>query len=112
MSQVFLHSLLSPVEVRLKRRASARFETIKSATYSFVTSFDRLVLPSTLEGWEGVPELAASVEQMVVCETACPKPSLTRDEMAIQVHVYQPSKESFEEDLNNARSRDQDDHTM
>jgi hypothetical protein len=103
---------LSPVEVRLKRRASARFETIKSAAYSFVTSFDRLILPSTLEGWEGIPELAASVEQMVVCEAPCPKPSLTRDEMAIQVHVYQPSQDTFEEYSNSAGPRDQDDDTM
>ena len=103
---------LSLVEVRLKRRASARFETIKSAAYSFVTSFDRLILPSTLEGWEGIPELAASVEQMVVCEAPCPKSSLTRDEMAVQVHVYQPSQDTFEEYSNSAGPRDQDDDTM
>jgi hypothetical protein len=108
-----VHSLSSSlVEVQLKRRASARFETIKSAAYSFVTSFDRLIFPSTLEGWEGIPELAASVEQMVVCEAPCPKPSLTRDEMAVQVHVYQPSQDEFEEYSNSAGPRDQDDDTM
>lgn len=107
-----LNSQQTIVEVRLKIRASARFETIKNAAYSFVTSFDRLILSSPLEGWEGVPELAASVEQMVICEAACPKPSLTMNEMAIQVHVYQPSKDAFEEYSNTASPRDQDDDTM
>lgn len=48
----------------------------------------------------------------MVCEAPCPKPSLTREEMSIQVHVYQPSQGTFEEYSNSAGPRDQDDDTM
>jgi len=101
------------VEVRLKTRSSARFETIRNAAYAFATSFDRIFLPSTLDGWQDIPELAASVEQIVVCEAPCPNPSLPIEETAIHVHVYQPSNsDAFEEYSNNAGARNEDDDTM
>lgn len=107
-----LTKLLS-VEVRLKTRASARFETIRNAVYAFVTSFDRLFFPSVLTGWEDTPELLASVEQIVLCETPSPKPLLAAKEMAIQVHVYQPSNsDAFEEYSNASGPRNDEDDSM
>ncbi|KAF5322459.1 hypothetical protein D9619_001145 [Psilocybe cf. subviscida] len=101
------------VEVRMKCRASSRFETIRSLVRSYVTSLPRLSLPSTLEGWEDVPELAASVEKVVICECPCPTPTLTMEEMKLQIHVYQPSdSDAFEEFSNSAGSRDESDDTM
>jgi hypothetical protein len=62
------------------------------------SSYDRISLPSTLEGWEDEPDLALSVERIVVSESACPSSSLSLDEMSIQIHVYQPcDSDSFEE---------------
>ncbi|KAF8162548.1 P-loop containing nucleoside triphosphate hydrolase protein [Pholiota molesta] len=101
------------VEVRLKTRASARFETIRSLVHAYATSLQRIHLPSILEGWEDVPELGASVEHIAVCEAQCPSPSLSVDEMALQVHVYQPSdSDAFEEFSNSAGGRNEDDDTM
>ncbi|KAJ3513330.1 hypothetical protein NLJ89_g3008 [Agrocybe chaxingu] len=101
------------VEVRLKPRASSRFETIRNLVYSYVTSYERLVLPSTLSGWEDIPELLSSVERISVCEAQCPTASLKMEEMVIQAHVYQPSDDdAFEEFSNSSGSRGEDDDTM
>jgi len=100
------------VEVQLQTRASGRFDTIRNLVYAHVTSFDRLVLPSVLETWKDLPELAASVERIIVCEAPCTKPSLTVDEMAIQVHVYKPlNGDAFEEFSNSSGARSEDDDT-
>jgi pachytene checkpoint protein 2 len=66
---------------------------------SYITSsFDRISLPSTLEGWEDDPDLATSVERIIASESPCPSSSLSLDEMLIQIHIYQPSdSDSFEE---------------
>ncbi|CAA7260160.1 unnamed protein product [Cyclocybe aegerita] len=101
------------VEVRLKPRASSRFDTIRNLVHSYVTSFERLVLPSTLSGWEDIPELLSSVERISVCEAQCPTASLKMEEMVIQAHVYQPSDgDAFEEFSNSSGSRGEDDDTM
>ncbi|KAF8974767.1 P-loop containing nucleoside triphosphate hydrolase protein [Flammula alnicola] len=72
------------VEVRLKKRASARFDSIRGLVHAYVTSLERLHLPSTLEGWEDVPELASS-------------PS---------------DSDAFEEFSNSSANRNEDDDTM
>ncbi|KDR83326.1 hypothetical protein GALMADRAFT_235399 [Galerina marginata CBS 339.88] len=101
------------IEVRLKPRASARFDTIRNLVHSFVTSLERIALPSTLDGWEDVPELASSVDKIVVCESQCPSPSLTLEEMSLQIYVYQPSDgDAFEEFSNSSGNRNDDDDTM
>ncbi|KAF9476461.1 AAA-domain-containing protein [Pholiota conissans] len=101
------------VEVRLKTRASARFESIRALVHAYATSLKRIHLPSTLEGWEDVPELASSVERIAVCEAQCPSTSLSVEEMVLQVHVYQPSDgDAFEEFSNSAGGRNEDDDTM
>ena len=109
----FMYAELPPVEARLKTRSSARFDTIKSLVSLYINSFERIALPSILEGWEEVPELAASVERIVVCESLCPSPSLKMEEAVIQIHVYQPSdSDAFEEFSNSYGNRNEDDGTM
>ncbi|KAF9449918.1 AAA-domain-containing protein [Macrolepiota fuliginosa MF-IS2] len=86
------------VEVRLQPRASARFDTIRNLVQSFMMSHDRFGIPSVLEGWKDVSELASSVEHINVCESPCSKQSLSLEEMILHIHVYQPSDgDSFEE---------------
>ncbi|KAJ6516111.1 P-loop containing nucleoside triphosphate hydrolase protein [Mycena sanguinolenta] len=101
------------VEVRLQPRATTRFETIRARVFDWVHSFDRINLASPLEGWEDVPELASSVEQVVVCESSCPSHSLHISEMSLQIHVYQPADtDSYEEFTNSTGTRQDDDETM
>ncbi|KAJ7283884.1 P-loop containing nucleoside triphosphate hydrolase protein [Mycena rebaudengoi] len=101
------------IEVRLQPRATARFETIRNRIYDWIHSFDRINLSSTLEGWEDIPELAASVERVVVSESSCPSHSLPISEMSLQIHVYQPSDtDSFEEFTNSTGTREDEDETM
>jgi hypothetical protein len=106
-------SHLASVEVRLQPRATARFETIRARVFDWVHSFDRINLSSTLEGWEDVPELASSVEQVLVSESSCSSHSLHISEMALQIHVYQPADtDSYEEFTNTTGTRQDDDETM
>ncbi|KAJ6539136.1 P-loop containing nucleoside triphosphate hydrolase protein [Mycena capillaripes] len=101
------------IEVRLQPRATARFETIRARVFDWVHSFDRINLSSALEGWEDVPELASSVEQVLVSESSCPSHSLHISEMSLQIHIYQPSDtDSFEEFTNSSGTRQDDDETM
>ncbi|KXN87866.1 hypothetical protein AN958_07875 [Leucoagaricus sp. SymC.cos] len=98
------------VEVRLQPRASARFDTIRKFVHTFVTSHDRLGIPSVLEGWQDIPELSSTVEHINICESSCPKQSLALEEMIPHIHVYQPSDgESFEEFSTGSGNRDEDD---
>ncbi|KAJ7667789.1 P-loop containing nucleoside triphosphate hydrolase protein [Mycena polygramma] len=101
------------IEVRLQSRATARFETIRARVFDWVHSFDRINLSSTLEGWQDVPELASSVEQVLVSDSSCPSHSLPISEMSLQIHVYQPSDtDSFEEFTNSSGTRQDEDETM
>ncbi|KAK0242519.1 P-loop containing nucleoside triphosphate hydrolase protein [Armillaria nabsnona] len=101
------------IEVRLKSRAAARFETIRHRVHDWIHTFDRINLSSTLTGWEVVSELGTFVDRIVVCESTCPSQSLPLDELALQIHVYQPSEtDSFEEFSNGAGSKDDEDDTM
>ena len=101
------------VEVRMRQRATARFETIQNRVNEFLqSSFERFTLPSVLTGWEEVPELASSVERIIVAESACPMPSLRLEDMSLQIHVYQTSdSDPFEEysSFNNSGSSGEDD---
>lgn len=73
------------------------------------SSFERISLPSTLEGWEDVPGLASSVERIVASESACPFAFLSLDEILLQIHIYQPSdSDAFEECSNGLSERDGD----
>ncbi|KAF9498552.1 P-loop containing nucleoside triphosphate hydrolase protein [Pleurotus eryngii] len=100
------------VEVRMRQRATARFETIQTRVYEFLlSSFERFTLPSVLTGWEEVPELASSVERIIVAESACPMSSLRLEDTSLQIHVYQTSdSDPFEEysSFNNGNSGEDD----
>jgi pachytene checkpoint protein 2 len=101
------------VEVRLKPRAAARFDTIKNLVHVFLNSYDKIGVPSTLNGWQDTRELNASVEKICVCESACPTHTLSLQEVSLEVHVYQPSDtDTFEEFSNSAGARADDDDTM
>ncbi|KAJ7228874.1 P-loop containing nucleoside triphosphate hydrolase protein [Mycena pura] len=102
------------VEVRLKPRATARFETIRARILDWVHSFDRINLASTLEGWEDFQDLASSVERVFVAESSCSSHhSLHISEMSLQIHVYQPAdSDSFEEFTNSSGARGDEDETM
>jgi pachytene checkpoint protein 2 len=94
----FVHNTF-PVEVRVSRKATVRFDTIKSHVHAFLTSsFDRISLPSILEGWEDLPVLASSVECITASESASPSLSLPLQQTSLQIHIYQPSDtDSFDE---------------
>ncbi|KAG6832988.1 hypothetical protein H0H92_004872 [Tricholoma furcatifolium] len=101
------------VEVRLQPRAAARFDSIRESVYTYIRTFDRLSLPSTLQGWQDVPELASSVDKIVVSESTCPSHTLALEEMVLQIYIYQLSdSDTFEEFSNSAGVRDGDDDTM
>ncbi|KAG6880055.1 hypothetical protein C0992_006867 [Termitomyces sp. T32_za158] len=101
------------VEVRLKTRAAARFDSIRNSVHTYLKTLERISLPSTLNGWQDVPELASSVDKISVSESACPSHTLALEDAALQIHVYQPSdSDSFEEFSNSAGIRADDDDTM
>ncbi|KAJ7781474.1 P-loop containing nucleoside triphosphate hydrolase protein [Mycena metata] len=109
----FMRQWTVHIEVRLQPRATARFETIRARVFDWVHSFDRINLSSVLEGWEDIPELASSVEQILVSESSCPSQSLHISEILPQIHVYQPGDtDSFEEFTNSTGTRQDDDETM
>lgn len=94
--------------MRLKTRATARFDTIRNLVHTHITSScDRIGLPSTLQGWEDTPVLSSAVERIVVSESSCPSSSLLIGETSLQIHVYQPSNiDSLEEFSNGPRDGD------
>lgn len=85
--------------MRVLPTAAARFDTIRTAVYKYITSsFSRIYLPSTLQGWDDVPLLASSVDRIVASESPCPSPSLAIEQASLHIHVYQPSDtDAFEE---------------
>jgi pachytene checkpoint protein 2 len=73
------------------------------------SSFERIPIPSTLEGWEDLPVLGGAIEQILACESACPSPSLSVDEVIFHIHLYQASDiEPFEEFSNGSRVGDEE----
>ncbi|KAL0949586.1 hypothetical protein HGRIS_009635 [Hohenbuehelia grisea] len=91
------------VEVRVSPRATTRIETIRASVYTFLTSYlTKIKLPSNLEGWDDVPELASSVERIHLAESSCPSSTLTVEEISFQVHVYQPSENDSSEEYSSA----------
>ncbi|KIM91051.1 hypothetical protein PILCRDRAFT_162053 [Piloderma croceum F 1598] len=90
------------VEVRLNTKTTARFDTIRNLVHNYLTSsFDRICLPSTLQGWEDIPVLSTSIERIIVSESSSPSSSLPIDEISLQIHVYQPSDGGDDEEFSN-----------
>ena len=80
------------VEVRLSPSSTARFDTIRNAVHQYISkSFETIALPSKLDGWEHVPVLASSVEQITACESSSPTSYLPVAQASLQIHVYQPT---------------------
>ncbi|KAG6890928.1 hypothetical protein C0995_000885 [Termitomyces sp. Mi166 len=104
---------LGTVEVRLKPRAAARFDSVRNSVHTYLKTFERIGIPSSLDGWQDVPELVSSVDKISVSESACPSHTLALEDTVLQIHVYQPSdSDSFEEFSNSTGVRDDDDDTM
>ncbi|KAI0921535.1 hypothetical protein AcW1_010293 [Taiwanofungus camphoratus] len=87
------------IEVRVLPSATSRFDTIRNAVHTYLTSsLSHIYLPSAIQGWEEVPLLASSVDRISASEAPCPSPSLPIEETVLQIHVYQPSDgDTFEE---------------
>ena len=101
------------VEVRVSQNATARFDTIRNAVHQYITSsFSHLYLPSTLQGWEETPLLATSVEQIVASESPCQLASLPIEQVALQIHVYQPIESDAFEELTNGGNRNEGEEVM
>ena len=90
---VLVHSLTPTlVEVRLSPTSTARFDTVRNAVHQYISkSFETIALPSKLDGWEDVPVLASSVEQITACESSSPTSYLPVAQASLQIHVYQPA---------------------
>jgi hypothetical protein len=90
---ILFHKLTSNlVEVRLSQTSTARFDTIRNAVHQYILkSFETIALPSKLDGWENVPVLASSVEQITACESSSPTSYLPVAQASLQIHVYQPT---------------------
>ncbi|KAI0080759.1 P-loop containing nucleoside triphosphate hydrolase protein [Panus rudis PR-1116 ss-1] len=101
------------IEVRVSPNATARFDTIRNAVHSYITSsFSHIYLPSTLQGWEDVPLLASSVDKIVASESPSSASSLPVDQITLQIHVYQPSDSDAFEELASGNGRGEGDDVM
>ncbi|TFK27087.1 AAA-domain-containing protein [Coprinopsis marcescibilis] len=100
------------VEVRLQPRTATRFDTIRGYVQKYLLSLDRIGIPSKLSGWQDVPELASSVEQIAICEARCPSTSLSIQETLPQIHVYQPLDSGSFDEFSNSSGGEDDDGTM
>ncbi|EAU84587.1 thyroid receptor-interacting protein 13 [Coprinopsis cinerea okayama7 len=97
------------VEVRLQPRTAAKFDTVRSNVRNYISSFDRIAIPSKLQGWQSVTELASTVEQITICESRCPSTSLNLSEANLQIHVYQPLDSGSFDEFSNSAGADDDD---
>ncbi|EGO01751.1 hypothetical protein SERLA73DRAFT_70918 [Serpula lacrymans var. lacrymans S7.3] len=89
------------VEVRLSTTAKRRVDTVRNAVLEYISSFDHISLPSTIQGWEQVPTLAGCVERITVSESSCPLSSLPVAETSLQIHTYQPIESDIAEEYSN-----------
>jgi hypothetical protein len=57
------------VEVRLKKRSTARVDFIKQVVLEHLSQDDTLFVPSVITGWESEARLRENVERIAACET-------------------------------------------
>ncbi|KAI0771888.1 P-loop containing nucleoside triphosphate hydrolase protein [Trametes elegans] len=101
------------IEVRVAHNATSRFDTIRNAVHSYLTtSLSHIYLPSVIDGWEDVPLLASSIEKIVAAECPCPTSSLPLEQTALQIHVYQPTDTDAFEELTSGSGRGDDEQVM
>ena len=100
------------VEVRVSAGTTSRFDVIKNAVHSFLTtSLSDIFLPSVIEGWEDVPLLASSVEKISASECPCPESYLPIEQTSLQIYVYQLDTDALEE-LTSGSGRGDDEQVM
>lgn len=96
--------------MRLLPRAPAKFETISENVREYIQEAHvSLCLPSLLEGWEDVPTLAGSVEQIFASELpafmhaseniAVGDRELPINQASLQIYVYQCTVDAEYEDF-------------
>ncbi|KAI0829475.1 P-loop containing nucleoside triphosphate hydrolase protein [Trametes gibbosa] len=101
------------IEVRVAQHATSRFDTIRNAVHTYLTSsVSDIYLPSIIQGWEDVPLLASSVEKISAAECPCPTSSLPIEQAALQIHVYQPTDTDAFEELTSGSGRGEDEQIM
>ncbi|KAH9951790.1 P-loop containing nucleoside triphosphate hydrolase protein [Amylocystis lapponica] len=101
------------IHLRISLSATSRFDTIRNAVHTYLTSsLSYIYLPSTIQGWEDVPLLASSVTRIVASESPCPSPSLPIEQVALQIHVYQPSDADAFEELASGSGRGEGEDVM
>jgi hypothetical protein len=57
------------VEVRLKKRSTARVDFIKQLVLDHLSQDDTLFVPSDITGWESEARLEQNVDRIAACET-------------------------------------------
>ena len=57
------------VEVRLKKRSTARVDFIKQLVLDHLSQDDILFVPSDITGWESEARLEQNVDRIAACET-------------------------------------------
>lgn len=62
-------SYIVHVEVRLKRKSTARVDFIKELILEHLSQDETIFVPSDVTGWESEPRLAQNVERISACET-------------------------------------------
>ncbi|EJD01058.1 AAA-domain-containing protein [Fomitiporia mediterranea MF3/22] len=88
------------IEVRLVQRTSMPFDSIRKLVHQYLSNNNvSLFMPSVLSGWESSSILRDSVEKITVSESACSYQSLPIERCSLQIHVYQPKKDSAYEKL-------------
>ncbi|KAG1907407.1 AAA-domain-containing protein [Suillus fuscotomentosus] len=90
------------VEVRLSTKSRRRVDIIQGLVRDFITqNYDPITLPSILNGWEGDPTLASSVERIAISESPCPLKLLRLKEVSLEIHAYQPHETDAVEEYAN-----------
>ncbi|OBZ77112.1 Pachytene checkpoint protein 2, partial [Grifola frondosa] len=105
--------ILCSVEVRVSPKATSRFDTIRNTVHAYLTSsLSHIYLPSLIQGWEDVPLLASSIDRIIASECSCPSASLPIEQIALQIHVYQPSDTDAFEEFASGSSRGEGEDVM
>lgn len=102
------------VEVRLSTKSRRRVDIIQGLVRDFITkNYDPITLPSILDGWEGDPTLASSVERIAISESPCPLKLLRLKEVSLEIHAYQPHEtDAVEEYANGTPGRDGEENVL
>jgi hypothetical protein len=58
------------VEVRLKTRSTARFDTVRDCVHQYLASDESIYLPSAVTGWETNNYLREHIEVINACESS------------------------------------------